>query len=65
MLWAVVSLPFRRGIQRFSTTGHPVALDACYVASCQLPRLDLHRLADDDFQDTPCACWAALFEHDH
>ena len=34
---------------RFSTSGCPDALDAYYVASWQLPRPDLHRLADDDF----------------
>jgi len=32
------------------------ALDACYVASWQLPRPDFHRLADDSFQDTPTGC---------
>ena len=52
MLRAVVLRPFLRGILRFSTTGHPEALGACYVASWQLPRLDSHQLADDSFQDT-------------
>ena len=28
------------GMQRFSTSGHPEALGACYVASWQLQRLD-------------------------
>jgi hypothetical protein len=50
MLRAVALLPFLREIHRFSTTGHPVALDACYVASWQLPRPDLRRLADDSFR---------------
>jgi hypothetical protein len=36
-------------IRRFSTSSHPEALGACYVASWQLPRPDLHRSADDDF----------------
>jgi len=49
MLRAVVSLLFLRGLHRFSTSGCPDALDACYVASWQLPRPDLHRLVDDDF----------------
>ena len=49
MLRAAALLPFLRGLHRFSTPGHPDALDACYVASWQLPRPDLHRLADDDF----------------
>jgi len=35
----------RGGIQRFSTASHPTALGACYVASWQLPRPDLHQLA--------------------
>jgi hypothetical protein len=48
MLRAAVLLPFLRGIRRFSTSGHPEALGACYVASWQLPRPDLHRSADDD-----------------
>ncbi len=47
MLRAVDLLPFLRGIRRFSTLGHPNALDACYVAAWPLPRPDLHRLADD------------------
>ena len=41
--------PFLRSILRFSTTDHPEALGACYVASWQLPRPDSHRLADDSF----------------
>jgi hypothetical protein len=47
-LRAAVLRPFLRGIRRFSTSGHPEALGACYVASWQLPRPDLHRLANDD-----------------
>jgi len=47
MLRAAVLLSFLRRILRFSTTGHPGALGACYVASWQLPRLDFHQLADD------------------
>ena len=43
MLRAAVSLPFVRGIYRFSTSGHREALDACYMASWQLPRPDFHR----------------------
>ena len=46
MLRAAVLLLFLRGLHRFSTSGYPNALDACYVASWQLPRPDLHRLAD-------------------
>ena len=53
MLRAAVLLPFLRGIRRFSTSSHPHALDACYVASWQLPRPDSHRLADHGFQGTP------------
>ena len=49
MLRAAVSLLFLRGLHRFSTSGCPVALDACYVTPWRLPRPDLHRLADDDF----------------
>jgi len=48
MLRAAVLLLFLRGLHRFNTSGHPDALDACYVASWQLPRPDSHRLADDD-----------------
>ena len=47
MLRAAVLLSFLRRILRFSTTGRPGALGACYVASWQLPRLDSHQLADD------------------
>jgi hypothetical protein len=50
MLRAAVLLPFPRGLHRFSTSGHPEALDACYVVSWQLPRPDLRRLADDSFR---------------
>jgi hypothetical protein len=53
MLRAAVLLSFLRRILRFSTTGHPGALGACYVASWQLPRLDSHQLADDSLQGTP------------
>jgi hypothetical protein len=49
MLRATVLHPVLRGIRRFSTSSHPEALGACYVASWQLPRPDLHRSADDDF----------------
>jgi hypothetical protein len=49
MLRAAVLHPFLGGIRRFSTSSHPEALGACYVDSWQLPRPDLHRLADDDF----------------
>lgn len=49
MLRAAVLHPVLRGIRRFSTASHPEALGACYVASWQLPRPDLHRSADDDF----------------
>jgi len=46
---------------RFSTSGHPIAglynkPGACYVASWQLPRPDLHRLADDDFSGHTTLC---------
>ena len=51
MLRAMDLLPFLRGIRRFSTLGHPNALDACYVAAWPLPRPDSHRLVNDDFQD--------------
>jgi len=53
MLRAAVLLSLLRRIQRFNTASRPAALVACYVASWQLPRLDLHQLADDSFQDTP------------
>ena len=49
MLRAAVLHPFLRGIRRFSTSGHPAALGACYVASWQLPRPDSHWQANDDF----------------
>jgi len=52
MLRAVDLRSFLRRIHRFSTTSHPVALDACYLAACSLPGSDFHRLADDSFQDT-------------
>jgi hypothetical protein len=53
MLRAAVLLPFLRELQRFNIASHPATLVACYVATCLLPRPDLHRLANDDFQDTP------------
>jgi hypothetical protein len=59
MLRAAVLHPFLRGIRRFSTSGHPEALGACYVASWQLPRPDSHWQATDDFQGTPRACYAS------
>ncbi|MFQ5793877.1 MAG: hypothetical protein ACE5JP_02375, partial [Candidatus Bipolaricaulia bacterium] len=55
MLRAAVLLPFHREIHHFSTSGHPDALDACYMAVWQLPRPDSHRLADDSFQGTPAS----------
>ena len=58
MLRAAVLLSFLRRVLRFSTTGRPGALGACYVASWQLPRLDSHQLADDSFQGTPASCQA-------
>jgi len=53
MLRAAALLSLLRRILRFSTTGRPAALGACYVASWQLPRLDSHQLADDSLQGTP------------
>jgi hypothetical protein len=53
MLRAAVLLPFLRELQRFNIASHPATLVACYVATCLLPRPDLHQLANDDFQDTP------------
>ena len=50
MLRAAVLHPFLRGIQRFSPASHPAALVACCVTPWQLPRPDLHRLADDSFR---------------
>ena len=49
MLRAAVLLSFLRRLQRFSTSGHPEALLACYAAAWPLARPDLHRLADDSF----------------
>jgi hypothetical protein len=51
-------------ILRFSTTGRPGALGACYVTACllpgwQLPRLDFHQLADDS------GCWETAFRAHH
>jgi len=46
-------------LHHFSHSGHPDAPVACYVASWQLPRPDLHRLADDSFRDTRAPCYAA------
>ncbi len=37
------------GILRFSTAGHPPALEDCYVALWRLPRPDSHRQVNDDF----------------
>src|SRR3989304_5637899 len=54
MLRAAALLLLLEGLHRFSTTGCPDALDACYLAACPLPGSDFHRQADDDFQDTPC-----------
>jgi hypothetical protein len=63
MLRAAVLHSLLRRIQRFSTSSHPEALDACYVAPWRLPRPDFHRLADDSFQDTPCGGWADLLHN--
>jgi hypothetical protein len=52
---AAVLPSFLRRTQRFSTSGRPEALVACYATSWQ----DFHRLADDSFQDTPATGWAA------
>ena len=60
MLRAAALLPFLRGIQRFGTASRPAAPVACYVASCQLPRPDLHWLADDDFSGHTTLCQVAL-----
>ena len=38
--------PLSQRVTRFSTSGYPDALDACYVAPWRLPRPDFHRLAD-------------------
>ena len=62
MLRAVDLRSFLRRLHRFSTTSHPAALDACYLAACSLPGLDFHQRADDSFQDTlrgvgPQLCW--------
>ena len=54
MLWAAALRLLLEGLHRFSTTGCPDALDACYLAACPLPGSDFLRQADDDFQDTPC-----------
>lgn len=40
------------GIHRFSTIGHPKALDACYGAHWRLLRPDFHWQAVDSFQNT-------------
>ena len=50
MLRAAGLLRLLSGIQRFSTSGHPEALVACYVAAWPLPRLDSHQLAVDSFR---------------
>lgn len=42
--------PFLTRILRFSTSGRPEALVACYVAAWPLPRLDSHQLAVDSFR---------------
>jgi len=60
MLRAAALLSLLRRILRFSTTGRPAALGACYVASWQLPRLDSHQLADDSLQGTPASCQVLL-----
>ena len=48
----LLSLP--RRILRFTTTGRPGAVAACYVALWRLPRPDFHRLVIRAFQGTPC-----------
>ena len=58
MLRAAALRPFPRGLQRFSTSGHPDALVACYLAACPLPGLDFHQQANDDFSGHTSRCWA-------
>lgn len=43
---------FHIGIHRFSTIGHPKALDACYGAHRRLLRPDFHWQAVDNLQNT-------------
>lgn len=43
---------FLIGLHRFSTIGHPKALDACYGAHWRLPRPDFHWQAVDSLQNT-------------
>ncbi len=44
------SSAYARGRLRFSTSIHPEALEACYMALWQLLRPDFHRLAVDSFR---------------
>ena len=54
MFPAVVLLPLRRGVRRFSKSSRPDPLRACFVASCQLPRPNSRRdrSASEDYQET-------------
>src|ERR1700687_2778358 len=55
MVRTTVLLLLLGGVLRFSTAGHPTALEACYVALWRLPRPDLHRQVNDDSQGTPAS----------
>ena len=65
MLRAVVSLPLLRELHRFSTSGRPEALDACYVAACPLPRPDFHRLVDVSFSGHTKRLLGGSYERKH
>ena len=53
MVRTAVLRSFLGSILRFSPPGHPRALGGSYVALWRLPRPDLHRQANGDFQGTP------------
>jgi len=65
MLRAVVSLPLLRELHRFSTSGRPEALDACYLAACPLPRPDFHRLVDVSFSGHTKRLLGGFYEGKH
>lgn len=57
MLRTIDLRSFLRNILRFSTFNHSKALGDSYMALWRLPRPDLHRLVNTDFQGTPSDCY--------
>ena len=46
-----------RGLLRFTTSSHPEAVGACYVALWRLPRPDFHRIVIRTLQGAPTRCY--------